>query len=121
MLIAVGMYLPFETSSAIFVGGVIRAIADKIAARRTAEDRADIEEKGTLLASGLIAGEAVLGILLAVLAVREVPSLATMITGREQFGFYDGWGGWLSLIGFAALAWMLIVIPTRASRTQAPE
>jgi putative OPT family oligopeptide transporter len=115
MLIAVGMYLPFETTSAFFVGGVLRAVADRIATRRSAEQRADIEEKGTLLASGLIAGEAILGILLAVLAVREIPSLATMLTGAPQFGFYEAWGGWLSLIGFAALAWMLIAIPTRAS------
>ncbi|HWR50161.1 MAG TPA: oligopeptide transporter, OPT family [Bryobacteraceae bacterium] len=115
MLIAVGMYLPFETTSAIFLGGVIRAAADRIAARRAAAQRADIEETGTLLASGLIAGEAILGILLAVLAVRNIPSLATMLTGAPEFGFYSAWGGWLSLVGFGALAWMLIVIPTRPS------
>ena len=34
MLVAVGMYLPLETTSAIFVGGIIRAIADRIAVRR---------------------------------------------------------------------------------------
>ncbi len=114
MLIAVGMYLPFETSSAIFVGGLIRAAADRRVAGRTADERADVEEKGTLLASGLIAGEAVLGILLAVLAVRNVPSLATLLTGAQQFGFYEAWGGWLSLIGFAALAWVLIAVPVRS-------
>ncbi len=113
MLIAVGMYLPFETSSAIFVGGMIRAVADRIAARRSDAERADIEENGTLLASGLIAGEAILGILLAVLAVQNIPSLATLLTGSAQFAFYDNWGGWLSLLGFASLAWILIVIPLR--------
>jgi uncharacterized oligopeptide transporter (OPT) family protein len=109
MLIAVGMYLPFETSSAIFVGGVIRAVADRF--------HAD-EERGTLLASGLIAGEAILGILLAVLAVQNVPSLATLLTGGPEFGFYQGWGGWLSLLGFASLAWMLIALPR--GRSSAP-
>ncbi len=113
MLVAVGMYLPFETSSAIFVGGLIRAAADHFASRRSEEGRAQVEETGTLLASGLIAGEAILGILLAVLAVRNVPSLATLLTGSAQFGFYDNWGGWLSLIGFASLAWILIAIPLR--------
>jgi OPT family oligopeptide transporter len=111
MLIAVGLYLPFETDSAIFAGGVMRWVADRISARRSGEDRALIEEKGTLLASGLIAGEAIMGILLAVVAVREWPSLTRLITGQEQFGFYPAWGGWLSLIGFAALAWVLIRIP----------
>jgi putative OPT family oligopeptide transporter len=114
MLIAVGLYLPFETDSAIFAGGVMRWVADSIAARRSAPDRALIEEKGTLLASGLIAGEAIMGILLAVVAVREWPSLTRLIAGQEQFGFYPAWGGWLSLIGFAALAWVLVRIPVKS-------
>jgi putative OPT family oligopeptide transporter len=108
MLIAVGMYLPFDTSSAIFVGGVIKWIVDRAARSRTAEQKLVIEEKGTLLASGLIAGEAIVGILLAVVFLTGVPALAT-------FGFYPAWGGWLSLIGFASLAYVLIRIPMRAS------
>jgi putative OPT family oligopeptide transporter len=111
MLVAVGMYLPFETVSAIFVGGIFRAIADAIAARKSAEGRAQVEEKGTLLASGLIAGEALIGILLAVLAVRNVPSLTHLLTGSDQFGFFENWGGWLSLLGFASLGYVLIGIP----------
>jgi putative OPT family oligopeptide transporter len=113
MLIAVGLYLPFETDSAIFVGGVMRWVADKLIAKRAAEDRADAEEKGTLIASGLIAGEAIVGILLAVLAVREIPSLTHLLTGEDQFRFFPAWGGWLSLLGFASLAWVLIRIPLR--------
>ncbi len=116
MLVAVGMYLPFETVSAIFVGGVLRWVTDRLAARRAPEERAQVEEKGTLLASGLIAGEAIIGILLAVLAVREVPSLTRLISGADQFSFYENWGGWLSLIGFAALAYVLIGIPISPQR-----
>src|SRR5205085_7012424 len=53
MLIAVGMYLPLETTSAIFVGGMFKWLADKIAARRprAAQERAKTEERGTLIAS----------------------------------------------------------------------
>jgi putative OPT family oligopeptide transporter len=116
MLIAVGMYLPFETVSAIFVGGIFRWAADAIAARRPAGDRAAAEEKGTLLASGLIAGEAIIGILLAVVAVQNVPSLTRMLTGADEFGWFASWGGWLSLLGFASLAWGLIVLPLRKTR-----
>jgi putative OPT family oligopeptide transporter len=118
MLIAVGLYLPFETDSAIFAGGLMRWVTDAIAARRAAADRPAIEEKGTLLASGFIAGEAIVGILLAVMAVREIPSLTHLLTGKDEFGFYPAWGGWLSLIGFASLAWVLIRIPLRRSRTR---
>jgi putative OPT family oligopeptide transporter len=116
MLVAVGMYLPFETVSAIFAGGILRWIVDSVVARRPAEARAQAEETGTLLASGLIAGEAMVGILLAVLAVRDVPPLTHFLTGKDQFSFYDAWGGWLSLIGFAALAYTLIWIPARKKR-----
>jgi len=108
MLVAVGMYLPFDTSSAIFVGGVLKWMVDRIAQRRSAADKLVIEEKGTLLASGLIAGEAIVGILLAVVFLAGVPAIAT-------FGFYPAWGGWLSLIGFAAIGYVLVRIPTRAS------
>jgi uncharacterized oligopeptide transporter (OPT) family protein len=113
MLIAVGMYLPFDTSSAIFVGGMLKWALDKWTAKAPPERRAVIDEKGTLLASGLIAGEAILGILLAVLAVSKIPSLVQVLTGATQFSWSDAAGGWISLLGFAAVAWVLIGIPGR--------
>jgi len=113
MLIAVGMYLPFDTSAAIFAGGVLRWIADRYTARRPAEERAGIEEKGTLLASGLIAGEAIVGILLAATFLSGITSLTRLLFGVDQLGFVPAWGGWLSLVGFASLAWVLIGIPLR--------
>src|SRR5438874_13139369 len=89
MLIAVGMYLPLETTSAILVGGVFKWLADKIAARRprAAQDRAKTEERGTLIASGLIAGESITGILLAVLFIRHVPSRTRIFTGADDLAF----------------------------------
>lgn len=107
MLVAVGMYLPFDTSSAIFVGGLMKWIVDRVSEKRTAEQKLAIEERGTLLASGLIAGEAIVGILLAVVFLAGMPALAT-------FSFFPAWGGWLSLIGFASIAYVLIRIPTQA-------
>jgi putative OPT family oligopeptide transporter len=64
MLVAVGMYLPLETTFAIFVGGVIRWIGDGIAKRRGYNEaqRARTDNAGILTASGLIAGEAILGL-----------------------------------------------------------
>ncbi len=113
MLIAVGMYLPFDTSSAIFAGGLIKALAERVAARYSAEEKAQVEEKGTLLASGLIAGEAIVGILLAVLFVSGVPSLTHLLTGANELSFYPRLGAWLSLVAFASLVYMLVRIPTR--------
>jgi uncharacterized oligopeptide transporter (OPT) family protein len=64
MLVAVGMYLPFETTSAIFIGGVIRAIGDWMAKRRGFNEaqKARVENAGVLTSAGLIAGEAILGL-----------------------------------------------------------
>jgi hypothetical protein len=64
MLVSVGMYLPFETTAAIFVGGLIRWVGDRWAERRGYNEaqRARVENAGVLTASGLIAGEAILGL-----------------------------------------------------------
>lgn len=64
MLVSVGMYLPFETTAAIFVGGLIRSIADAVAQSRGYNEaqRARVENAGILTGSGLIAGEAILGL-----------------------------------------------------------
>jgi uncharacterized oligopeptide transporter (OPT) family protein len=64
MLVAVGMYLPFETTFAIFLGGVFRSLGDWVAQHRGFNEaqKARVENAGVLTASGLIAGEAVLGL-----------------------------------------------------------
>jgi putative OPT family oligopeptide transporter len=64
MLVAVGMYLPFETTFAIFLGGVFRALADWMAKRRgfNQAQLARVENAGVLTASGLIVGESLLGL-----------------------------------------------------------
>ncbi|MGH7248930.1 MAG: OPT/YSL family transporter, partial [Pseudomonadota bacterium] len=67
MLVAVGMYLPFNTTSAIFAGGVIRWVSDRMGAARGHNEaqRTRTESVGVLVASGLIAGEALVGLVVA--------------------------------------------------------
>jgi len=67
MLFAVGMYLPLGTTFAIFVGGVIRWITDKMRDSRGLNDaqKARVDNAGVLTASGLIAGEALCGLVIA--------------------------------------------------------
>jgi putative OPT family oligopeptide transporter len=67
MLFSVGMYLPLETTFAIFVGGLFRWFTDKLRDRRDFNDaqKARIENAGVLTASGLIAGEALCGLVVA--------------------------------------------------------
>jgi uncharacterized oligopeptide transporter (OPT) family protein len=69
MLVAVGMYLPLETTFAIFAGGMIKGILDKSIARKQLNpaQKARSENVGILVASGLIAGEALTGLVRAAL------------------------------------------------------
>jgi putative OPT family oligopeptide transporter len=113
MLIAVGMYLPFDTTSAIFAGGAMKWLADHYAARKGPAALAAVEERGTLLASGLIAGEAIVGILLAVMFVAGAPSITRLLTGADELPFFAATGGWLSLLGFMAVGYVLVRIPLR--------
>ena len=67
MLFAVGMYLPLGTTFAIFAGGIIRWATDKLRDRRGFNDaqKARVDNAGVLTASGLIAGEALCGLVIA--------------------------------------------------------
>ena len=67
MPFAVGMYLPFSLSAGIMAGGAVRFIVEKIKGS-DAEKKAR-GDRGVLFTSGLIAGEGIMGIILAVLAV----------------------------------------------------
>ncbi|HQO75960.1 MAG TPA: oligopeptide transporter, OPT family [Candidatus Saccharicenans sp.] len=64
MLVSVGMYLPLETTFAIFIGGMIKGILDRQTARKKLNpaQKARAENVGVLLAAGLIAGEALTGL-----------------------------------------------------------
>lgn len=74
MLVCVGMYLPLETTFAIFLGGVIKGFTDWLVKRRNPSEAAfaSAENVGVLLASGLIAGEALMGLVIAMFAVGNI-------------------------------------------------
>src|ERR1700685_2208434 len=67
MLVAIGMYLPVVTTFAIFVGGMVRWVTDTLARRRDMNEaqKIRIESVGVLAASGMIAGEALMGLVTA--------------------------------------------------------
>jgi putative OPT family oligopeptide transporter len=114
-LIAVGMYLPFETTGAIFVGGCLKALADLLAARRGIAGE-DFDNFGSLVASGLIAGESLTGVLFAgaVLAFQNFSSITKLLFGVDQLGWVGGpAGAWTSLLALGAIAWVLVYLPLR--------
>ncbi len=75
MLFAVGMYLPLETTFAIFIGGMVRWMTDKIRDSKNFNDaqKARVENAGVLTASGFIAGEALMGIVIAIFRYKQWP------------------------------------------------
>ncbi len=105
MLVCVGMYLPLETTFAIFLGGVIKGIVEKMAERRALNSgqKARVENNGVLIASGLIAGEALIGLLFAALAFWEVEIPA--IFPNANFAW--------SLLVFVLIGLVLTLVPIR--------
>ncbi len=64
---AIGVYLPVQLNACIMVGGLVRLALDKL--KRNEDEKKRIVNDGVLFCSGMIAGEGLVGILLAVLAV----------------------------------------------------
>jgi len=119
MLVSVGMYLPLNTTFAIFLGGVIKGVVDMLNARHKHNDaqKARVENIGVLLAAGLIAGESLTGLALAGLAVANI-DFGTWI--QRAFGFATLPFGW-SLLIFLLIGWILVQIPLRnAGRPDEP-
>jgi len=114
MLIAVGMYLPFESTAAIFVGGVIKWILDLQLDRRgaTTEERTRAENTGTLLSSGFIAGESLMAVVLAFLVIggERFPSL---LAARDTLTGGLGSSFWPGLLVYPALLYFLVWVPLK--------
>jgi len=121
MLFAVGMYLPLGTTFAIFVGGVIRGIVDRVGKKRGHNDaqKARVENAGILAASGLIAGEALMGLVIA-----AVVFIKDRMGQAPEFWVLPGFNDiapWLAILFFAVLASYLIRVPLRkAGRPDEP-
>ncbi len=113
MLISVGMYLPFGTVFAIFVGGMIKGLLDLLAKRKNmnAAQSVRIENVGVLLAAGFIAGEALIGLLFAGFAFADM----------QLFALFKNPPFSISTIVLVLVALALIFIPLRnAGRPDEP-
>ncbi len=73
---AIGVYLPVQLNACIMVGGLIRLFMDKM--KKSEEEKNKITSDGILFCSGMIAGEGLVGILLAVLAVFGLDSVVDL-------------------------------------------
>jgi putative OPT family oligopeptide transporter len=113
MLVSVGMYLPFGTTSAIFVGGMIRWLADTIAEKRGYNEpqMARFGNVGVLIASGLIAGEALMGLVISGFAIGRI-DIGTWFQGAEGHENYFNHPSYLvSLVVIGFITWLLVKVP----------
>src|SRR5271166_1734689 len=119
LIVAVGMYLPLETTFAIFAGGVIRWITDMIRDRRGYNDaqKARVDNAGVLAASGMIAGEAILGLVVAGFYFFRKPAL-----GKSPLPvIFDHPATILGFIALAIVALVMIRVPlANAGRPDEP-
>jgi putative OPT family oligopeptide transporter len=115
---AVGVYLPLSSSSPIFIGGLVRWLADRrirpgLEARGFSEDQIAAEadkSPGVLMASGYIAGGAIAGILIAFMAglLEPVDRVLTGWSTAHNPFFAGGWSDLLSLVPFAIMTFWLL-------------
>ena len=101
LAVALGIYLPLKLSAAIFLGGVIAALA-----HRKLDGAREPSPSGLLFSAGLITGEALMGIMLAMpIALSGIwPGLAS-----DPFLLFASppLGGWPGLVVVILVAWLL--------------
>jgi len=103
MIIAVGMYLPFRATACIFFGGVLKYFLDRTVAKKnpTLKGKEIVQNMGLLLASGIIAGQALGGLFTSGLEAL-----------KETIKLPEVWGSeWLGLLIFFILGFVLIYFP----------
>ncbi|MBL0223809.1 MAG: oligopeptide transporter, OPT family [Xanthomonadales bacterium] len=105
---AIGIYLPIELMVPIFLGGLLAHIVErKMGGARNEEEHGQIHRKGMLFSAGLITGEALMGIFIAIPIVLTGRADVLALPENMQFG------GWLGLLLLSVIAWLLYRYATK--------
>src|SRR5687768_12340658 len=109
---AVGTYLPLSTTLPIFIGGAVRGLVEMREKRKGIKVAPEEEDlgKGNLFATGLVAGGALAGVVVAILS--SIPSVSAGLAGiNTEHGLTEMLGGngykWLGIIFFAIMGYIL--------------
>ena len=100
---AIGVYLPVQLNACIMVGGIVRLIFDKM--KKEEKEKEEIITDGILYCSGMIAGEGLVGILLAVFAVIGIDG---MLDISGLLNLPSGVADMMSLVVFALMILCLL-------------
>lgn len=107
---AIGLYLPLATTLPIFIGGAIKGITDWQLEKQHAVKADDELGRGSLFATGLIAGGALAGVIVALLSVNEnIFNALQHVSAEHGLSSLLGQGGYnlLGVLVFAAMAYGL--------------
>lgn len=107
---AIGLYLPLSTTLPIFIGGAIKGFVDWRAEKKNEAKADDDLGKGSLFATGLIAGGALAGVIVALLSVNDdIFKNLQKVNAEHGISGMLGEGGYaiLGVLFFAAMAFML--------------
>jgi putative OPT family oligopeptide transporter len=116
MLVAVGMYLPFYSTAAIFVGGLIKWMFDRNLKRTgySDEEKQRAENNGVLLSSGFIAGESLMAVFIALLVIGG--DFAPWLLGFQRLTAGLSPSFWASLIIFPVVIYLLAFYTIKRAR-----
>ncbi|GLC29925.1 OPT family oligopeptide transporter [Clostridium omnivorum] len=101
--VALGIYLPIHLSAGILVGGIVRVLVDKKFKNNDSVLK-EKTEKGILLSSGLVAGDALMGIIVALLAALKLSDAVAI--GPKFMPSISG-SNWIALLVYVLLAYWI--------------
>lgn len=101
LVVAVGIYLPIDISAPVMIGGIVRWLVNK--STKNEKLKAARQDNGVLFASGLIAGESLIGVIIAIMLSSGVALPKNPLVSS----------GWLPVSLFAIMAIMLWVVALR--------
>lgn len=118
---AIGIYLPLSTTLPIFIGGAIRGVVEWRQKKKNIQVPADEEDlgKGNLFATGLVAGGALAGVLVAILSsIPSVSSTLGKVSSEHSLTGALGHEGykWLGVAFFALMGYVLYKIAAKKTR-----
>ena len=111
LAVAVGIYLPLELSTPIFFGGLIAELATRWHRKRNPSGDPEIlKQMGLLFSAGLIAGEALIGVLIA------IPIAATQ--NADVLAVPENWqpGKWTGLAALVVVGWWMHTVATKQAK-----
>ena len=120
---AVGIYLPLDVTSPIFLGGLLSWFAERAlrantpnGAQLSSEDIERMSRKGTLFAAGMITGEALMGILMAVpIVVYQSAEIMALPKSLQLTPLLAEWLGVFILLGLAIWLYKTAIAPDKPS------